>query len=380
MSALVPRNGVSPISLGISLLPQRNRTLAEYAPIFLQHLEFVRQRRANTVLGYGADLKTFLRFCEQADLSQPDEVTFRHLEFYLGWLQKERGLKATSANRHRHALRTFWQWMVREEITMKNPATDVFLLPTHKKLPDYLSIPEQEQLLAALAQDPIPLGCRDYALVATGLFTGLRCSELSHLQLGHLNLDAGILRVVDGKGRKDRELPIISRLERILRPYLEGTRPELLALSAGYIAAPRPQNGERSWAIVQTFPNGTRKRVARAPSREEAERLRAARPSSLSTNPYVFVRGSAQWLPKHGVAPLGPRTIFMTIRRLCQAVLNRKVHPHMLRHSFASRLRENGADLQDIQEALGHAVITTTTMYAHLTTRRQREKLAEYLK
>jgi integrase/recombinase XerD len=54
--------------------------------------------------------------------------------------------------------------------------------------------------------------------------------------------------------------------------------------------------------------------------------------------------------------------------------------PHMLRHSFASRLRENGADLQDIQEALGHAVITTTTMYAHLTTRRQREKLAEYLK
>lgn len=61
--------------------------------------------------------------------------------------------------------------------------------------------------------------------------------------------------------------------------------------------------------------------------------------------------------------------------------LNRpRAHPHMLRHSFASRLRENGADLQDIQEALGHAVITTTTMYAHLTTRRQREKLAEYLK
>jgi integrase/recombinase XerD len=380
MSALVPRNGGSPISLGISLLPQRNRTLAEYAPIFLQHLEFVRQRRANTVLGYGADLKTFLRFCEPADLSQPDEVTFRHLEFYLGWLQKERGLKASSANRHVHALRTFWKWMVREKITMTNPATDVFLLPTHKKLPDYLSIPEQEQLLAALAQDPTPLGCRDYALVATGLFTGLRCSELSHLQLGHLNLEAGILRVVDGKGRKDREPPIIPRLEQILRPYLEVTRPGLIALPAGYIAAPRPQNGERSWAIVQTYPNGTRKRVARAASREEAERVRAAIPSSIAANPYVFVRGSAQWLPKHGAEALGPRTIFMTIRRLCQAVLNRKVHPHMLRHSFASRLRENGADLQDIQEALGHANITTTTMYAHLTTRRQREKLAEYLK
>jgi site-specific recombinase XerD len=69
---------------------------------------------------------------------------------------------------------------------------------------------------------------------------------------------------------------------------------------------------------------------------------------------------------------------------LRQVVLDRlnrpKAHPHMLRHSFASRLRENGADLQDIQEALGHAAITTTTMYAHLTTRRQPEKLAEYLK
>jgi len=193
--------------------------------------------------------------------------------------------------------------MGREEITVKNPATDVFLLPTHKKLPGHLSIPEQEQLLEALAQDPTSLGFRDYALVATGLLTGLRCSELSHLQLGHVDLAAGILRVVEGKGRKDRELPIIPRLERILRSYLEVTRPRL-----------------------------------------------------------------------------GPRTIFITIRRLCEEVLNRHVHPHMLRHSFASRLRENGADLQDIQEALGHAVITTTTMYAHLTTRRQREKLAEYLK
>jgi site-specific recombinase XerD len=365
---------------GSGFLAQRNRTLAEYAPVFLNWLGFVRQRRENTVRSYGEDLKTFIRFCEEAELSKPDEVSFRHLEFYLGWLQKERGLKATSANRHLHALRTFWQWMGREEITMKNPAADVFLLPTHKKLPGYLSVPEQEQLLEALAQDPTPLGFRDYALVATGLLTGLRCSELSHLQLGHLDLDAGILRVVEGKGRKDRELPIIPRLEQILRPYLAVTRAGLLALPAGYIVAPRQKYRERSWSVVHTLPNGKQKRVARAASREEAERLRAATPSSIGGNRFVFVRGSAQWLPKHGAEPLGPRTIFMTIRRLCQAVLNRKVHPHMLRHSFASRLRENGADLQDIQEALGHAVITTTTMYAHLTTRRQREQLAEYLK
>ena len=365
---------------GAPLLAQRDRTLADYAPVFLKWLSFVRQRRENTVRSYGEDLKTFVGFCEQAGLSKPDDVSFRHLEFYLGWLQKERGVKATTANRHVHALRTFWKWMVREEITMKNPATDVFLLPTHKKLPGYLSIPEQEKLLEALAQDSTPLGFRDYALVATGLLTGLRCSELSHLQLGHLNLDAGVLRVVEGKGQKDRELQIISRLERILRPYLEVARPGLIALPAGYVMAPRKAQREVSWSVVHSLPNGKRKRVARAASREEAERLRAAIPSTIAPNPYVFVRGSAQWLPKHGVQPLGPRTIFITIRRLCEAALNRHVHPHMLRHSFASRLRENGADLQDIQEALGHAVITTTTMYAHLTTRRQREQLAEYLR
>ncbi len=365
---------------GAFLATRVDRTLAEYAPGFLKWLGFVRQRRENTVRSYGQDLETFLGFCASAGLVRPDDVTFRHLEFYLGWLQTERGLKASSANRHLHALRTFWRWLVREEITGRNPAAQVFLLPTHKKLPGYLSIPEQETLLAALAKDETPLGVRDYALVATGLLTGLRCAELSNLQLGHLDLEAGTLRVVEGKGLKDRELPIIPRLEGILRAYLEGARPPLLALPVGYIAAPNPKSRERSWAVVHTLPTGQHRRVGRAPSRAEAERLRAVLGAGAPVNPYVFVRAKAQWLPKHGAEPVGPKTIFYTIRRLCEAVLNRKVHPHMLRHSFASRLRQNGADLQDIQEALGHAVITTTTMYAHLTTRRQREQLAEYLK
>jgi site-specific recombinase XerD len=367
--AAVARGGLAP----------RDRPLADYVPVFLQWLGFVRQRRENTVRSYGEDLKTFLGFCAQAGLSKPDDVTFRHLEFYLGWLQSERGLKAASANRHLHALRTFWTWLVREEITTRNPASQVFLLPTHKKLPGYLSIPEQETLLGALAQDPTLLGRRDYALVATGLLTGLRCAELSHLQLGHVHLEAGVLQVIEGKGRKDRELPIIPRLAAILGPYLAETRPALLALPVGYVSAPNPGKHDYAWSITQRQPDGRQRRVARATTRAEAERLRTAL-APARPNPYVFVRGGAQWLAQHGSAPVGPKTIFYTIRRCCEAVLHRTVHPHMLRHSFASRLRENGADLQDIQEALGHAVITTTTMYAHLTTRRQREQLAEFLK
>jgi integrase/recombinase XerD len=364
------------------MLAVRGRTLADYAPVFLKWLGFVRQRRETTVRSYGEDLKTFVGFCETAGLEKPDDVSFRHIEFYLGWLQEDRGIKPRSANRHLHALRTFWKWMVREEITTRNPAADVFMLPTSKSLPGYLTIPEQEQLLTTLAAKPTLTGQRDYALVATALFTGLRCSELSHLQLTHADLEAGILRVIEGKGRKDRELPIIPRLERILRPYLSETRPRALTLPAGYILPPRPARSEYFWTLMRTDPTGKRVRLTSTKTREEAERLQAALPASRATaaNPYVFVRADVKWLRQHGAHPLGPRTIFMSIRRRCLDVLGRKVHPHMLRHSFASRLRENGADLQDIQEALGHANITTTTMYAHLTTRRQREKLAEFLK
>jgi site-specific recombinase XerD len=298
--------------------------------VFLQWLSFVRQRRENTVRSYGEDLKTFLLFCAGAGLAEPADVDFRHVEFYLGWLQMERGLAARSANRHLHALRTFWKWMVREGITPTNPAADVFLLPTRKTLPRYLTIPEQERLLAALAEEATPIGLRDYALVATALLTGLRCSELGNLQLGHLDLEAGVLRVVDGKGRKDRELPVVPRLAAVLRRYL------------------------------------------------------AARPAILHhPTPYVFVRALnfGGWAGRHGALPFGPKAIFHRVRIRVREILGRPgIHPHVLRHSFASRLRENGADLQDIQEALGHSAITTTTMYAHISTRRRREKLAEYLK
>jgi len=95
--------------------------------------------------------------------------------------------------------------MVREGLATTNPAAEVFLLATQKKLPRYLGVGQQEKLLALLARDPSPQGVRDYALAATALLTGLRCSELANLQLGHVDLEAGVLRVVNGKGGKNRE-------------------------------------------------------------------------------------------------------------------------------------------------------------------------------
>jgi site-specific recombinase XerD len=161
----------------VGLLSER-ATLVEIVPPFLSWLAFVRRRSENTVKSYSYDLKVFLEFAAEAKLRRPDDVTFRHLEFFLGWLQTTRGARASTANRSLHALRTLWKYLSREGLATTNPAADTFMLPTEKTLPEYLSVAEQEKILAVLAVDRRPAGVRDYALVATGLLTGLRCSEL----------------------------------------------------------------------------------------------------------------------------------------------------------------------------------------------------------
>jgi site-specific recombinase XerD len=388
MSSLVH---VAPASL-----TRQGRSLEELVPGFLQWFALVRRRLPNTVAGYRHDLQSFLGFCAQAELTAPAAVTFRHVEFYLGWLQTARGLKASSANRHLHCLRTFFQYLVREGIVTTNPAVDTFMLPTQKKLPSYLTVPEQERVLTALSEDTSPLGRRDYALISTALLTGLRCAELAALQVAHVDLEAGRLRVVQGKGNKDRELPIIPRLEAILRPYLEEVRPALLGRPLGYLTrSPVSRYGCGSnqwrsvpsstphgkWSLHQKVEGRTVSRTLEARSREEAERQRAELIPLPPPPPFVFINAHVQGsfrVRRAGLA-LSPKTIFALVRRTVVPILGRPVAPHMLRHSFASRLRENGADLQLMQEALGHANITTTTMYAHLTTNRRRQELARLL-
>jgi site-specific recombinase XerD/DNA-binding XRE family transcriptional regulator len=307
----------------------RPRTLAESIEPFLFWLGGVRGRRPLTLKAYREDLVGFAAFCGEAGLEAPDAIRHQHIEFFVSWLQNPGGRSGGTAARHLSVLRTFFKYLMREEIIPRDPAAVSFGPKVTRRLPVYLTIPEQERVLAELARDRTLKGRRALAAVATLLLTGLRASEILNLELGSVDLETGTLRVVRGKGGKDRELPVVPRLGTILRAYLADVRPHLYHAATSPVLF-LPLNG-KGWGRAQ-----------------RGDRL------------------EYRWLWRLVAQHVGP-------------LLGQKLYPHALRHSFASRLRANGGDLGTIQEALGHSQIGTTMIYAHLSTPARQATLTRLL-
>jgi site-specific recombinase XerD len=361
-------------------------TLRDLVPRFLVWFGFVRQRATLTVDSYGWDLKTFLDFCDRAGLTRPDQVSFRELEMYLAWLRHERKAKPSTANRHLAAVRAFWKWLIREGHALGNPAADTSPLPTPKRLPSWLPVHEQERILGEMAQDVTLLGRRDHAMIATLLLTGLRCNEIATLRLDRLDVQAGTLRVI-GKGNKERVAVVISRLATILREYVAHVRPALSLVRPRGGLQRRRRGASQVWIGYYrlngrkvNFSTGTRERTV---ARERLiARLRDVGLVALpQTSPYLFIRAhrrGSRFRAKDG-QPMTSRAVYNIVRDRLSGLFGRPIHPHMLRHSYASRLRENGAPLELIGEALGHEQINTTMMYAHISSKKQRADITRFL-
>ena len=330
MSALVPSfdGPAHALARAPEILPA-SPMLTEHATTFLRWLALIRGRAPNTVAAYTRDVASFLEFCAIGRLAEADQVAPRHVEAYLAWIQRDRGVGPRTANRRLHALRAWWRWMEREGVASRNPAALTELLRAPTRLPVYLSKSERRRVLTELAKDTSPHGWRDRALIVTALFAGLRCEELATLRLDAVDLEARKLRVI-GKGDKERELPIARRLHVTLSFYLAHVRPRL---------------------------------------------------TERHSHPWVFARVDERgiWRKHRAGEPLLTRSIYAIVRERLSPILGRPVHPHMLRHSFASMLREAGADLQLIQESLGHSSIETTTIYARLATPRRITELDRLL-
>ncbi len=265
---------------------------------FIRQLRYVRQYSDNTVLAYERDLRQVKKLLPARDLTSLDEPDVRGLVAKL----HSSGLSTRSIARLLSSLRTFYDYLLRQGLARKNPASGVRAPKSKKRLPRALDTDQAAQLLAFFPSSKILR--RDRALLELLYGSGLRVSELVNIRLADLDLAAGFVCVL-GKGRKQRQVPMGTVCMQALTSYLQ--------------EHPTPDSGDAA-----LFPGPTG-------------------------------------------APLSTRSVQLRLKRLAAMQLNTDaVHPHMLRHSFASHLLESSGDLRAIQELLGHASLATTQIYTHL--------------
>jgi integrase/recombinase XerC len=299
------------------------RVVEDLLSQFLEHLRFERNVSEHTLRNYTSDLEQFLDYLAPADvktgkrklpeLQQIDHITIREWLATLHSAQK----KKTSIARKLAALRTFFQFLVREGVVELNPAKLVSTPRLEKKLPKHVSVEEAIRFIET-PDIETDLGRRDRAMLELMYATGVRVSELTKLDFGDVDWRNKLIRVT-GKRRKERIVPFGDPALEALRSYLD-IRDHFLANS--------PVSEREDKALFLNY-QGTR----------------------------ITTRSVGRMVEKY--------------IRICAGMHD--ISPHALRHSFATHLLDGGADLRDIQELLGHARLSTTQIYTHVSM----EKLIE---
>ena len=279
---------------------------------FHDYLTFERGLSERTVLAYGRDLSGWMAFLDQEGVHDPASVDVRTLREWIFNL-KEQGLAPTSIRRAQSAIRTYFGFLLAEGALETDPTDRLGSPRVDRTLPDFLSRDE----IARLLDSPDPAHrayWRDRAILEFLYATGVRVSELVDLRIASVDLEEGFATVY-GKGSKERLVPVGGPALRCLERYLREVRPQFdRGKGDGRVflnARGMPIRRESIWSLVKT----------------------AAKRAGLS----------------------------------------RKVSPHTLRHTFATHLVEGGADLAAVQELLGHADISTTQIYTHVSVERLKE-------
>jgi tyrosine recombinase XerC len=250
--------------------------------------------------------KGFFQFLRQKKITSLEDVDRQVVRDYIAWLM-EQGVVKSSIARKLSAIRSFCRFLVREEILSHNPLEKAASPKQDKRLPSFLSTTEVTRLLET--PDPTtPVGMRDRALLEMLYASGLRVSELVSLNLGQVDLDSNEIRVV-GKGSKERLVLMGKPASRTLITYLKEGRPQLL--------------GEK--------------------------------------------RNNAIFISRQGERLIARRVQKILEKYARLAGIERRVHPHMLRHTFATHMLDGGADLRVVQELLGHADLSSTQIYTHVS-------------
>jgi site-specific recombinase XerD len=191
-------------------------------------MQFARARAENTVRAYGEDVRMFVAFCDRSGIQNVEDVTFHHVEAFGAVLRGHLGQQESSISRRYSALRMFFLYLERHDLVQKNPAKLALTMKRPvRKPPDYMTKEERNKILAVLRVRRDPPGRLYYTLALLLFYSGLREAEVVNLKVEDVHLEAGhaYLYVHEGKGKKDRRVPIPPRLRDALRVYLATVRP-----------------------------------------------------------------------------------------------------------------------------------------------------------
>ncbi len=294
----------------------------ELADTFLSYLARVRNYSPNTAAAYAQDLDCFLIWASNCGIDVL-QATHRDFRRFLSSLSGA-GYAKTTVNRRFSAVRSFYSWLVREGVIESNLAAVVSSPKLPKPLPHVLSQEDVEKLLEC-ADASTPAGALDAALVELLYASGARIGEVASLDVDRIDFSDKSVRLF-GKGSKERIVPLYPAALHALDAYLAHARPVLLANHKGGLTVEEAADAQRA-----LFINARGARMSERSLRSRFEKL----------------------LARAGLAGMAT--------------------PHTMRHTFATEVLDGGADLRSVQEMLGHASLSTTQIYTHLTPERLRE-------
>lgn len=286
-----------------------------YLEKFIDYIKNVKGASKNTILSYSRDLNRFLDFCEECEVTNLKKITSTQLNSYIIKLEND-GRATSTISRNIASMRSFFQYLFKSGYINNDPSDVISPPKTDKKNPSILSF-EEIELLLNQPSDIDNKGIRDKAMLELLYATGIRVSELMKLKKKDVNISMGYIKCSDSK--KERIIPIGQAAKKALEQYLDNTREAMIkdpneqALFVSCLGHTMSRQG--FWKIIKTYAN--------------------------------------------------------------KAKINKKITPHMLRHSFASHLVENGADLRSVQEMLGHSDISTTQMYVKMNNNKLKEVYAK---
>jgi len=277
----------------------------KYLEEYIRYLEYEKRYSKETIRNYESDILQFIDFCDSEDISYKD-IDYDFARFYLKELKEKRNDKATSVSRKISAIRGFYKYLVNESV-IDNNYFDLLVLPKkEKKLPRYFEYKELEELFN-VSDLTTTLGQRDRLILELLYATGIRVSELVNIKIDDIDINNNKIKIL-GKGNKERIVYFENVCKKILNMYLKDGYKEL----------------------------------------------------NKYNNEYLMLNNQGNKLTTRGVR-------YILDKLIRETSLNKKISPHMIRHSFATHLLNEGCDLLSVQELLGHESLSATNVYTHIT-------------